>query len=246
MSSFAERIHQLREHFEETRKEFGERINKSENTIYNWEMGNSEPYKTYYKEIAIKTGCNLHWLLTGQEKMFSDSPYEPPEISKYNQARNSDLREQISEDIVDTITIDPFISHVNDNFTKMNVFKRTGAGPEMTGVEFEVIDTVIIPRSVYNSWLMPFKVVGDSMEKIIMENSIVLVDRSPQELEDTKIYCFRIPYRGFVIRLIQKMPDALYLEPFNKQYEPKRIPWEDFDSESVIGRVVYNVINPFR
>ena len=152
---------------------------------------------------------------------------------------------EYDEDSVAKLVINPLIDYVNSDFVKLAVFKRTGAGNEMVGVEYEQIDTVVIPKKLYGTHLVPFKVSGESMEKLIMENSIVLVDTSPRDdIEEGKIYCFRIPYRGFIIRKVEKSLDGLYLIPYNKTFEERRIAWDEFNPEWVIGRVIWNIINP--
>lgn len=211
---------------------FGKAIRIGRDIIGEMENGQREIDTETYNLIQAVHKGNPTWIKTGKGEPL---------------LKNRESRIVYDEDEpFSKVTIEPFISHVNDNFTKMHVYKRTGAGNEMVGDEYEPIETIVVPRKLYKRQLIPFKVIGDSMEKLIMENSIVLVDTTPQDLEDTKIYCFRIPYRGFVIRSIQKMPDGLYLEPFNKQYEAKKISWNDFEPESIIGRVLFNIINPFR
>lgn len=80
---------------------------------------------------------------------------------------------------------------------------------------------------------------------IKMGNSIVLVDTKPQDdINEGKIYFFRIPYRGFIIPKVEKSPVGLYLVPYNTSFETRRIPREEFNPEYVIGRVLWNIINP--
>jgi len=152
--------------------------------------------------------------------------------------------ENDSETGVAHIQLDPFIAYLNDNFVKMRMYHISGAGNEMVNVEFEPVGEIVIPKHIYKPNYVPMKVIGESMEKLIMNLSIVMVDTSPSErLIDKKIYCFRIPYSGFIIRQANTEPDGLYLEPFNKQFNTTKIDWSDFDPEIVVGRIVCNLIN---
>ncbi len=142
------------------------------------------------------------------------------------------------------VRIDPFVSYLNDDFVKLNMYHITGAGNEMVNIEFELVGEIVIPKYIYKEFYVPMKVIGESMEKLIMNLSVVMVDTSPQtQLIDKKIYCFRIPYSGFIIRQANTEPDGLYLEPFNKQYNTTKIEWSEFSPDIVVGRVVCNLIN---
>lgn len=152
--------------------------------------------------------------------------------------------EEYFENDVPQISVDPFISNINDNYVKLTGYEITGAGNEMLNSSYEPVGTVIVPKSIYKPHYIPFYVEGDSMEKMIMNHSYILVDRSPQKrLRDKNVYCFGIPYSGFIIRLIHTEPDALFLEPVNKQYKIRRINWSAFEPDWVIGRVVCSIVN---
>lgn len=77
-----------------------------------------------------------------------------------------------------------------------------------------------------------------------MNGSYVRVETAPQKrLIDKSIYCFRIPYSGYIIRLIHTEPDALYLEPVNKQYKIRKLGWTSFEPDWIIGRVICTIVN---
>ena len=211
-------------------------------SVYNWESGTTEPYDKTLDRIIEDFGLRSEWLRYGIEPMFvSDMP--PSRLPEPKTPQSTNI--EYDEDPVTKLVVNPLIDYVNSDFVKLAVFKRTGAGNEMVGVEYEQIDTVVIPKKLYGAHLIPFKVSGESMEKLIMEDSIVLVDTSPHDdIEEGRIYCFRIPYRGFIIRKVEKSPDGLYLIPYNKTFQTRRIAWEEFNPEWVIGRVMWNIINP--
>ena len=147
---------------------------------------------------------------------------------------------------VPQITVDPFISDFDDSYVKLTAYEIAGAGNEMANTSYEPVGDVVVPKSIYKPHYVPFYVEGDSMEKMIMNHSFVLVDQSPQKkLRDKNVYCFRIPYSGFILRLIHTEPDALFLEPINKQYKIRKLSWSTFEPDWVIGRVICSIVNVY-
>lgn len=142
--------------------------------------------------------------------------------------------------------INPTITEIDEYNLKITAYEVTGAGPEREETGYEPVGSIIIPKKLYKPNLIVFKVDGDSMEKWIMNKTYVLVDPTPQnKLHDKGIYCFKIPYSGYIIRLVHTEPDALFLEPVNKQYKTRKIAWGSFNPEWVLGRVVGNLINTY-
>lgn len=250
-----ERIRDLREGKNISQSDFAKALGgKTKQTVYNWEQGNTSPNNETIGLMREKFGFNPEYLKREIGPKYLDEP-KPPGVSKKASQLGSVSKRafdspqstiiEYDEDPVTKLVVNPLIDYVNSDFVKLAVFKRTGAGNEMVGVEYEQIDTVVIPKKLYGAHLIPFKVSGESMEKLIMEDSIVLVDTSPHDdIEEGRIYCFRIPYRGFIIRKVEKSPDGLYLIPYNKTFQTRRIAWEEFNPEWVIGRVMWNIINP--
>ena len=246
-----------------TQTEFGAEINLTRETVSKWENKDEIPEKLV-KLVKTVFNINPDYIRKGKEPMFLPPKIHvltPRDVTLGMEGKGEisggyapgEEPEPVSESVIDIeyedavgkLIVNPVISYMDTDFVKLAVFKRTGAGNEMVGVEYEQIDTVVIPKKLYGAHLIPFKVFGESMEKLIMENSIVLVDTSPHDdIEEGKIYCFRIPYRGFIIRKVEKSLDGLYLIPYNKTFEERRIAWEEFNPEWVIGRVMWNIINP--
>lgn len=242
-SEQSRRLRELRKTLNLSQLEFGRQLGiRSRTTISTYEE--SKVPNHILDLVCNVFPVNKTWLLTGQGDMLlepSPSRRAKEERSSYASAK---MEEDDSEAGLPHIKIDPFVSSINDNFIKLNMYHITGAGDEMVHIEFEPVGQIVIPKYLYKEHYIPMKVIGDSMEKLIMNLSVVMIDPSPQpKLMDKKIYCFRIPYSGFIIRQANTEPDGLYLEPFNKQYKTTKIEWSDFDPEIVIGRVVCNLIN---
>lgn len=153
---------------------------------------------------------------------------------------------EIFEGELPMIDINPVITEIDSENLKITAYEVTGAGPEREETGYEPVGSIIIPKKLYKPNLIVFRVDGDSMEKWIMDKTYVLVDPTPQnKLYDKGIYCFKIPYSGYIIRLVHTEPDALFLEPVNRQYKTRKIAWGSFNPDWVLGRVVGNLINTY-
>lgn len=107
------------------------------------------------------------------------------------------------------------------------------------------VDTVIIPKDIYRDGCMVVQVSGDSMEKLLMDGANAVIDTNMREIASGSIYAFRIPLVGNILRECHSDPLGLSLIPYNKNYPPSSIKWDDFDPEMVIGKVTCSVINVF-
>ena len=230
MSDFAIRIKKLREHFKETRAEFGQRINKSENTIYNWEMGNSEPYKTYFKVIQDSTGANVQWLKTGKGEMFAtDKNIDQSPIDLHqNDTKITNIRGG------DKSTIDIVVYSL----------KRKGHDGNFLPVE-----KLGIPSTDYNEYIIAYRNPGREMGEVIPTGSIVAINTREKEPVSGEIYLFRFHYRGrgeskqytYLIRRVQvkKGGRGLLLLSDNSQlYPPLELDPEDIEDDTIMGRIM--------
>lgn len=71
-----ERVLQVREHFELTRKQFAERLGITADELRNVEsdrLKKPEQKESLYRNIAAEFGVSLDWLKTGESCMFGDN-----------------------------------------------------------------------------------------------------------------------------------------------------------------------------
>ena len=111
--------------------------------------------------------------------------------------------------------------------------------------EFERFDYDKLPSEEGVGDLMVVSCKGDSMEKLIMDGSRVVVDTSQRLIVSGSIYVLRVPWEGYIIRECYAEPERLVLRPYNKNYPVVRVGWEDFDPDIVVGKVYCSVINVF-
>lgn len=91
-----------------------------------------------------------------------------------------------------------------------------------------------------------FKIKGDSMEKLIMDGSKVIIDTSDREIVSGGIYALNIPWEGTVVRECYIEPGGVVLMTYNKNYPEVVLSWEEFEPEIIIGKVFCSILNVFR
>lgn len=111
---------------------------------------------------------------------------------------------------------------------------------------FEPMDAIVIPTEVYRKGFIVIHNKGDSMEKLIMDGSEVVVDTTSTVIVSGSIYALRIPWEECILRECHSEPDGLLLRPHNRNYPLTTLNWGEFDPDMVIGRVFCSVINVFR
>ena len=138
------------------------------------------------------------------------------------------------------------ISGQYGNYLKVDVFPLASAVEPEKLKGIEPIDVVIVPREVYSDQSLIVQITGDSMEKLFMHGSSVVINTKHKDIVSGSIYAFKIPHEGNIVRECYSDPKGVSLIPYNKNYPLSRIEWEDFDHSMVIGKVACSVINVFR
>ena len=87
---------------------------------------------------------------------------------------------------------------------------------------------------------------GDSMEKLIMNGSKIVVDTNENAIVSGSIYVLSVPWEGFILRECYAEADRLVLRAYNKNYPDITLSWDEYDPEMVVGKVYCSVINVFR
>jgi SOS-response transcriptional repressor LexA len=86
---------------------------------------------------------------------------------------------------------------------------------------------------------------GAAMEKLIMDGACVVVDVRSREIVSGCLYAISVPGEGVIIRECHSGPGGLLLTPYNKNFPERLLPWDEFDPESIIGKVFCSVLNIF-
>ena len=134
----------------------------------------------------------------------------------------------------------------SDRYVEVQVFRFKGDGDLMQLAKFESINSILIPKEIYQEGFVVVQNKGDSMEKLIMDGASVIVDTTSCEIISGSIYALSIPWEGCVLRECHSEPHGVLLRPYNKNYPVTTIEWDEFDPDMVLGRVFCCVMNVFR
>lgn len=216
MSDFSERIKELRTALDITQSELGQIINKSENTIYNWEAGKSEPYKSFYKVIAEHTGADEKWLRTGAGAMFNTDP--PNVISKIHHL--------------------PSLRTYEGRQDHLTVWGITGAGDTYEpGVD--PIELLRFERFFEFKTKDCFRVKGDSMFDKLRDGGLIGVDFKDKRIVTGKLYVLSIPHEGLTVKELHVETGSVKIHAYNPRIKDYYLEHGEIDENLIVGRVVW-------
>lgn len=192
-------------------RKFSSLIGKTPGTISNWASGKVSIPIDCLTDVCNILHCNPQWLLFGN---FS------------GEELNLDLnRIKIPE---------------------YSISFSAGNGCEPTFDEMEDVSSAFYPREFFNKYNVNYKnckrfrVSGDSMEPLINDGDIILVDCSPVEsIKDNEIYAISINGALRVKQLVKPLKGGLIVRSFNSSlYKDETFSVEEAEQIKVIGRVV--------
>ncbi len=132
-------------------------------------------------------------------------------------------------------------SHVGTIVTKIPVYGRIAAGNPFEAIE-DVMDHIEVPSWLSKrSGLFGLMVVGDSMNKIIPDGYIAVLQQT-DELEDGTIGAVLINGFDATLKKVYRIKDGILLEPqsFNPQHQPIVIKDDDTTHVKIIGKLVWS------
>ena len=236
----------LRKSLRLTQEEFGKKIAKSKNTIINWENRNTEPPRDIIEVLQHVFNANPIWLRTNQGEMLLQTDY-PKKVRRANEPKGRVYKQQeVHKLLFQETKTTPVIKELNGRYYEIPILRPTTNSENQDTPGFKQVGSTVIKKEDYKPQFIYMKVLDDSMEKLINQDSVIIIDTSQFSLLDRKIYCFRTPGAGLIIRTVNMEIDALILEPYNKHYDKREIEWDNFDPSIVYGRVVGSLNNTFR
>ncbi|UCD37984.1 MAG: hypothetical protein JSW54_00405 [Fidelibacterota bacterium] len=206
------RLRDIRTYLGETQTTFAARFRLHRHDIANYELGRADLPSRLMGGLD-QLGFNVTWLLTGDGSMVR-VPAHDTERAELVLVKRYDVR------------------------------VSAGHGAYVTGED--VVGSVafrkdwIQQRGLNANNLALVDVVGDSMEKILREGDIVLIDLSQTEIVSGKAYVIRLGDE-LLIKYLQHLPGAL-IQVFSENssvYNPFTVRAQQLATEiSIIGRVV--------
>jgi len=179
-------------------------------TLGAWRSRNSTPYAECIN-IAERKKISLDWLLAGEGEMGVSTALS------------------ISDDLV--------------HITEYDVCLSAGGGSYPLEHALAVGERPFDPVWLNKKGLKPtdlalVRVQGDSMEPLLKDKDIIMVDSSRVIPNDASPFAVRVE-ESLYIKIIQKRKNILTLNSINKAYEPIIINLEEDDCQ-IIGAVVWH------
>lgn len=117
-----------------------------------------------------------------------------------------------------------------------------GCGFENDKEDFFLISNDLIPfNDGVNKHTIALNVRGDSMEPVISEGGIVLIDTLDKNIKDGKIYVFR-QQETLRLKRFEYSTSHIIIKSYNPAYQDEKVSFQEFYSSSdVIGRVIYSI-----
>ncbi|MHA5150109.1 XRE family transcriptional regulator [Oenococcus oeni] len=113
------------------------------------------------------------------------------------------------------------------------------------GAEEDVIGTIDVPDRIANKYgkknLLAIKVEGDSMNKIILDGMIAVVDTDDTEVKNGNVYAVIVNGYANTLKHVYKYDDHIRFEPdsFNPANKPFSYQYDEDISIKIIGKLVY-------
>lgn len=212
-----ERVKTLRKVLQLNQTEFGKKIGITMRAVQKWENGESKPQNSTLKSLINTFNVNPDWLLNGTGEMFLDNTSKQQELS-------------------DIISI-PYYPEVS---------AAAGSGAlvydENTVKHLQISSAIINISTGDNVCLI--NATGNSMQPVIDDRDLLLVDLSQKLITDEGIYVIRLD-TTLVVKRVQKILNGVILISDNPQYPPRELTADNFNENdaAVIGKVIAVIKN---
>lgn len=212
-----ERLKRLRKSMNLTQTEFGKRIGVTMQGIQKWEKGKSKPQQSTIKALISTFNVNPDWLLNGTGEMFIGDASRQQEVS-------------------DIISI-PYYPEVS-----------AAAGSGALVYDENTVKNIKISSAIINiktgDKVCFINATGNSMQPVIDDRDLLLIDLSNKDFIDEGIYVVRLE-NTLLVKRLQKIPNGIVLISDNPQYAPITLNSDNFNENdaAIIGKVISVIKN---
>lgn len=212
-----ERLKLLRKSLGLTQTEFADKIGKTMRSVQNYEAGTRQIDNTTTMFICSTFNVNPDWLLNGTGEMFIGDASRQQEVS-------------------DIISI-PYYPEVS---------AAAGSGAlvydENTVKNIKISSAIINIKTGDNVCFI--NATGNSMQPVIDDRDLLLVDLSNKDFIDEGIYVVRLE-NTLLVKRLQKIPNGIVLISDNPQYEKIILNSDNFNENdaAIIGKVISVIKN---
>lgn len=211
------RIKALRKALKLSQTEFAQKLGMTMQGIQKWEYGTVEIKLSSLNLISETFNVNPDWLLNGTGEMF------------LNNANNK----QEQSDIISI----PYYPEVS---------AAAGSGAlvydENTVKNIKISSAIINIKTGDNVCFI--NATGNSMQPVIDDRDLLLVDLSNKDFIDEGIYVVRLE-NTLLVKRLQKIPNGIVLISDNPQYAPITLNSDNFNENdaAIIGKVISVIKN---
>lgn len=211
------RIKALRKALKLSQTEFAQKLGMTMQGIQKWEYGTVEIKLSSLNLISQTFNVNPDWLLNGTGEMFIGDASRQQEIS-------------------DIISI-PYYPEVS---------AAAGSGAlvyDENSVKHLQISSAIINISTGDNVCL-INATGNSMQPVIDDRDLLLVDLTHKDFIDEGIYVVRLE-NTLLVKRLQKIPNGIVLISDNPQYEKIILNSDNFNENdaAIIGKVISIIKN---
>lgn len=226
--SIGSRIKQARKGTKITQAELAKRSGLNQSTISDLEVGKSQG-TTYLATLASALGVNALWLETGKGTMTPESgPASPGSpFVQYDGPIENSRPVRVGEP--DTVAI-----------PRVKLRLRAGVAQFETEPDLGVDGNELIPRAIVESLglnpvnLMAIRVRGTSMEPMMFEDDVVIIDKSSCSPINRELFAINFDGEACIKQMIYR-GNQWYLNSINPDFAPVNV---KSGQCSIVGRVV--------
>ena len=233
----------------EDRDTFAERMGISKSTIANYERGDRVPDAAMLEKYRDAWHVDLNWLVTGEDgDMFltPDFPLPKP-VERFLDERRQKRRRPMewAEDQAAANAIADRILN-GQSFLRLPVFDieaSAGLGVPV-GPEVQLGSIAFDPHFLRAQGARPdqcsiIAASGDSMQPVIPDGSLLVVDHSQKEVRNGHIMVVNVGEDLLVKRIRRRVDGLIELISDNPAYAPETLGPDALAHLRVVGRVVY-------
>ena len=207
----------------------------SESVVRKWARGESEPSRSHLVALAHAAGVSLTWLGTGQgpraAHVYAAAASSPALVTGEGRASGHAAAEATDDALVYVPLYDVQVGAGNgavierEQLLDQLAFRSDWVRREIGA---EVSDLLLV------------YVRGDSMEAVLREGDVIMLDRRDRGPSRDGIYCIRVQ-DAVLVKTLQRLPGGVVkVSSENRAYEPFTFGLNDRSSGVyIIGRVVW-------
>ena len=240
-----DRIKEERERLGLTQPDFAALAGAKKRTLIDWEKGVSSPTAVQLSALS-DAGVDVYYILTGEINLFEKDAGQL--IQQYAAA------EPIQTGVADAVTKETSAKKVREKNVAPEGFilvphyeVHASAGNGSLVHSEQIVDYLAFKADwvrntlgVAQKDLALISVKGDSMEPVLSNEDLILIDMRKNRVEDNAIYVLQLDGTLLVKRIQRKLDGSLHVMSDNPRYEAEIVKAERAPELHVLGRVVWS------